>query len=192
MTTNPAGPRLPAPTARHRDAPSIEIGHRDLGSGAVHRLSAAPGDRAVLPLPVSRALPALSTGSIAQTWVSTTFITSAPSPVVMTPPATAAATAAIVAAIRAGTAVGGRSRCTGGRLRRDDAAILQGTCHSRPGQRLDFAVEQDLGGARGVATAARWLAGGVAGLALHEVALRGPLHLILHARFRLGWVPLLR
>jgi len=191
MTTNPAGPRLPAPTARHRDAPTIEIGHRDLGSGAVHRLSAAPGDRAVLALPTSSALPALSTGSIAQTWVSTTFVTSAPSPVVRTPPATAAVTAAIAAQCRPGprSAADPDARAA---ARRDDAAILQGACHGRPGQRLDFAFEQDLGGARGVATAARWLAGGVAGLALHEVALRGPLHLILHARFRLGWVPLLR
>src|SRR6202043_498383 len=72
---------------------------------------------------------------------------------------------------------------------RPDIAV-EGECHSLPGEGRDFALEQSLGDARGVVSAPRRLAGGIAGLTLDEVALGGALDLIIQERFRHGWVSL--
>jgi hypothetical protein len=60
-------------------------------------------------------------------------------------------------------------------------------CHGPSGWRLvEFTVA--LGGKRRPVPRPWWPAGGVAGLALEQMALPDPLHLNLQAEFRLGWV----
>ena len=77
--------------------------------------------------------------------------------------------------------------------RRDDAVeaepqrqgvTAEGKRHGFAGQRLGFAVEQSLGGARRVVSAPLRLAGGIARLPFHEMALCGPLYLNLQVGFR--------
>src|SRR6202011_2535397 len=60
----------------------------------------------------------------------------------------------------------------------------EGKRHGLAGQRLGFAVEQCLGGARRMVSAPLRLAGGIAGLTLHELAPGGAVHLKMQVGFR--------